>query len=53
MVTIKEREDSAQPRNKTNLKGIEDSEWIPYVFNFTQYALKKSCFCKAVRMLVI
>ena len=34
MVTIKEREDSVQTRNKTNLKGIEDSKWIPYVFNF-------------------
>ena len=30
----KEREDSVQTRNKTNLKGIEDSKWIPYVFNF-------------------
>ena len=34
MVTIKEREDSVQTRNKTNLKGIEDSQWIPYVFYF-------------------
>ena len=33
MVTIKERED-IQTGNKTNLKGIEDSKWIPHVFNF-------------------
>ena len=37
MVTIKEREDSVQTRNKTNLKGTEDSKWILYVFIFLMH----------------
>ena len=53
---MKEREEIVQTRNKVNLgalkiqNGFHCLQFLMYFFNFTQNALKKSCYCKAVRL---
>ena len=56
MLTMKEREEIVQTRNKVNLgalkiqNGFHCLQFLMHFFNFTQYALQKSCYCKAVRL---
>ena len=56
MLTLKEREEIVQTKNKVNLgalkiqNGFHCLQFLMHFFNFTQYALNKSCFCKAVRL---
>ena len=51
---MKEREEIVQTRNKVNLGALKIQflkiQFLMHFFNFTPYALKKSCYCKAVRL---